>query len=292
MLDLIFAGSATRHPVNYAEAEVVFNNEGDVFGTGTDKVTVARRIFRSKESDFLIDGNDVQLRDVEELLTSTGLGFRHYPFIGQGEMSRIFTMKPEERKGLFEEVAGIAEYKQRKRDTLVKLEETRVNIARVEDLLAELNGNYAHLGIQAAAAREYVGYQSRLRDLDMDIAHARYLSVLREQERATARLAEAQEKMVQVITSLNGRQGAHDDLQTAQRKISASLREKASALRGAGGCVPAREGTGIRPREGQVPCGRGVEACASGAGLGCQQAPNDQAGWRDGNVHRPDRKSG
>ena len=230
MLDLIFSGSATRHPVNYAEAEVVFNNDGDVFGTGTDKVTVARRIFRSKESDFLIDGNDVQLRDVEELLTSTGLGFRHYPFIGQGEMSRIFTMKPEERKALFEEVAGIAEYKQRKRDTLVKLEETRVNIARVEDLLAELNGNYVHLGLQAVAAREYIGYQSRLRDLEMDIAHARYLSVLREQERATARLAEAQDKMSEVITSLNGRQAAHDDLQTAQRKLSASLREKAAAL--------------------------------------------------------------
>jgi chromosome segregation protein len=231
MLDLIFAGSATRHPVNYAEAEVVFNNEGDVFGTGTDKVTVARRIFRSKESDFLIDGNDVQLRDVEELLTSTGLGFRHYPFIGQGEMSRIFTMKPEERKALFEEVAGIAEYKQRKRDTLVKLEETRVNIARVEDLLAELNGNYAHLGLQAAAAREYIGYQSRMRDLEMDIAHARYLSVLREQERATARLAEAQDKMAEVITSLNGRQAAHDDLQTAQRKLSASLRDKRTGSR-------------------------------------------------------------
>ncbi|MHB8106687.1 MAG: chromosome segregation protein SMC [Candidatus Cryosericum sp.] len=230
MLDLIFAGSATRHPVNYAEAEVVFNNDGDVFGTGTDTVTVARRIFRSKESDFLIEGNDVQLRDVEELLTSTGLGFRHYPFIGQGEMSRIFTMKPEERKGLFEEVAGIAEYKQRKRDTLVKLEETRVNIARVEDLLAELNGNYAHLGLQASAAREYVGYQSRLRDLDMDIAHARYLSVVREQGRATTRLAEAQEKMAEVITSLNSLQAAHDDLQAAQRTLSASLREKAAAL--------------------------------------------------------------
>ncbi|MCX6085580.1 MAG: chromosome segregation protein SMC [Caldiserica bacterium] len=230
MLDLIFAGSATRHPVNYAEAEVVFNNEGDVFGTGADTVSVARRIFRSRESDFLIDGNDVQLRDVEALLTSTGLGFRHYPFIGQGEMSRIFTMKPEERKTLFEEVAGIAEYKQRKRDTLVKLEETRVNIARVEDLLAELNGNYVHLGVQAAAAREYIGYQSRMRDLDMDIAYTRYVSVLREQERATARLAEAQEKMAEVITSLNSRQAAHDDLQTAQRKVNASLRDQASAL--------------------------------------------------------------
>jgi chromosome segregation protein len=230
MLDLIFAGSATRHPVGYAEAEVVFNNEGNVFGTGTERVTVARRIFRSRESDFLIDGTNVQLRDVEELLTSTGLGFRHYPFIGQGEISRIFTMKPEERKGLFEEVAGIAEYKQRKRDTLVKLEETRGNIARVEDLLAELNGSYAHLGVQAAAAREYIAYQSRLRDLDMDIAHARYLSVLREQDRATMRLAEAQDKMSEVITSLNGRQAAHDDLQAAQRKLTASLREKASAL--------------------------------------------------------------
>lgn len=230
MLDLIFSGSATRHPVSYAEAEVVFNNEGNVFGTGTDTVAVARRIFRSKESDFLVDGNDVQLRDVEELLTSTGLGFRHYPFIGQGEISRIFTMKPEERKALFEEVAGIAEYKQRKRDTLIKLDETRVNIARVEDLLAELNGNYAHLSVQATAAREYVGYQARLRDLEMDIAHARYLSVLREQERATARLAEAQEKMAEVIGGLNNRQAAHDDLQTAQRKITASLREKASDL--------------------------------------------------------------
>ncbi|MCE5193678.1 chromosome segregation protein SMC [bacterium] len=230
MLDLIFAGSATRRPVSYAEAEVVFNNPGDVFGTGGDTVTVARRIFRSKESDFLIDGKSVQLRDVEAVLTSTGLGFRHYPFIGQGEMSRIFTMKPEERKTLFEEVAGVSEYKQRKRDTLIKLEETRVNIARVEDLMTELNGNYAHLAQQAAAAREYVGYQARLHDLDLDIAYARYRSVLREQERATARLAEAQDKMAEVIGSLNSRQAAHDDLQVAQRKLAASLREKATAL--------------------------------------------------------------
>jgi len=230
MLDLIFSGSATRRPVSYAEAEVVFNNPGDVFGTGGETIAVARRIFRSKESDFLIDGNNVQLRDVEALLTSTGLGFRHYPFIGQGEMSRIFTMKPEERKTLFEEVAGISEYKQRKRDTLIKLEETRVNIARVEDLLAELNGNYAHLALQATAAREYADYQARLHDLELDIAHVRYRSVLREQERATARLAEAQDKMAEVIGSLNSRQAAHDDLQTAQRKLAASLREKTAAL--------------------------------------------------------------
>ena len=230
MLDLIFSGSATRRPVSYAEAEVVFNNQGDIFGTGGETVSVARRIFRSKESDFLVDGNNVQLRDVEALLASTGLGFRHYPFIGQGEMSRIFTMKPEERKALLEEVAGISEYKQRKKDTLIKLEETRVNIARVEDLLAELGGNYAHLAEQAAAARQYVGYQEQLRGLDLDIAHARYRSVLREQERATARLAEAQDKMAEVITSLNSRQAAHDDLQTAQRKLAASLREKAAAL--------------------------------------------------------------
>ncbi len=230
MLDLIFSGSTTRHPVGYAEAEVVFNNEGNVFGTGADTVSIARRIFRSKESDFLVDGRDVQLRDVEELLTSTGLGFRHYPFIGQGEMSRIFAMKPEERKSLLEEVAGTSEYKQRKRDTLVKLEETRVNIARVEDLLTELNGNYAHLNVQAAAAREYVGYQTLLHELEMDIAHARYVSVLHEQERATARLAEAQEKMAEVITSLSMRQAAYDDLQTVQHRISSALREKAGAL--------------------------------------------------------------
>lgn len=230
MLDLIFSGSSTRHPVGYAEAEVVFSNDGNVFGTGAETVSVARRVFRSKESDFLIDGRDVQLRDVEELLTSTGLGFRHYPFIGQGEMSRIFTMKPEERKSLLEEVAGTSEYKQRKRETLVKLEETRVNIARVEDLLAELNGNYAHLNVQAAAAREYVAYQTRLRELDMNIAHARYMSVLHEQERATARLAEAQEKMAQVISSLSSRQAAYDDLHTSQQRVNASLREKALAL--------------------------------------------------------------
>lgn len=230
MLDLIFSGSATRRPVSYAEAEVVFNNPGDLFGTGGDTVAVARRIFRSKESDFLVDGNNVQLRDVEALLMSTGLGFRHYPFIGQGEMSRIFTMKPEERKTLFEEVAGISEYKQRKKDTLIKLEETRVNIARVEDLLAELGGNYEHLEMQAQAAREYVGYQARLRELDLDVAHARYRSVLREQERATARLAEAQDKMAEVIGNLSTAQAAYDDLQSAQRKVAAALREKAAAL--------------------------------------------------------------
>lgn len=230
MLDLIFSGSTTRHPVGYAEAEVVLGNDGDVFGTGGETVSIARRIFRSKESDFLVDGRDVQLRDVEELLTSTGLGFRHYPFIGQGEITRIFTMKPEERKALLEEVAGTSEYKQRKRETLVKLEETRLNASRVEDLLTELTGNYAHLEQQAASARKYITCQSRLRELELAVAHARYISVTREQERATARLAEAQEKMAEIIAGLGSRQARYDDLQAGRHKVSATLREKSSAL--------------------------------------------------------------
>ncbi len=232
MLDLIFSGSATRHPVGYAEADVTLNNEGDVFQTGADTISVGRRIYRSKESDFLIDGHDVQFRDVEDLLASTGLGFRHYPFIGQGEMNRVVTMKPEERKALFEEVAGIAEYKQRKRDTLIKLDETKGNIARVEDLLAELNGNLEHLRVQATAAQNYVELQQHLHELEMDAAHVRYASVQREQERATARLAEAQEKMAEVAADLHARQATYDNLQSVQRKLSAELREKNAALVG------------------------------------------------------------
>ena len=230
MLDLIFSGTATRHPVSYAEAEVVFNNDGDIFGTGTQTVTIARRVFRSKESDFLIEGRDVQLRDVEQMLMATGLGFRHYPFIGQGEISRIFTMKPEERKALFEEVAGIGEYRLRKREALVRLEETRGNIARVEDLLAELNASYDHLALQAAAARQYMGLQERTGELELDIARSRYGAVVREQERAGERLAEAQEKMADIITASSTRQASYDDLQTQLRSLHAALREKNAQL--------------------------------------------------------------
>lgn len=136
--DVIFAGTENRKPLSYAYVAITMDNSDHQLAIDFEEVTVARRVYRSGESEYLINGSPCRLKDVTELFYDTGIGKEGYSIIGQGQIERILSGKPEERRELFDEAAGIVKYKKRKATAQKKLENERENLVRVNDILAEL----------------------------------------------------------------------------------------------------------------------------------------------------------
>ncbi|MBQ1843891.1 MAG: AAA family ATPase, partial [Lachnospiraceae bacterium] len=156
MTDVIFSGTETRKPLSYAYVAITLDNADHVLPIDFDEVTVARRVYRSGESEYLINGAVVRLKDVTELFYDTGIGKEGYSIIGQGQIDKILSGKPEERRELFDEAVGIVKYKKRKAESLKKLQEEEDSLVRIEDILAELERQQEPLKVQAETAREYL----------------------------------------------------------------------------------------------------------------------------------------
>ena len=137
MQDIIFAGTENRRPMGYAYVAITLDNSDHSLPISYDEVTVARRLYRSGESEYLLNGTQCRLKDVNELFYDTGIGKEGYSIIGQGQIEKIISGKPEERRELFDEAAGIVKYKRRKLAAQKKLEDEQQNLVRVNDILAE-----------------------------------------------------------------------------------------------------------------------------------------------------------
>ena len=158
MEDVIFGGSDNRRPMGYAEVSLVIDN---TCGTGKleseyDEVTVTRRYYRGGDSEYLINGHTVRLRDIAELFMNTGVGKTGYSNIGQGKIAEIISQKSDERRSVFEEAAGISKYRFKKNEAERKLKDTEANLIRLGDLLSELGSRVGPLEKEAAAARKYL----------------------------------------------------------------------------------------------------------------------------------------
>lgn len=156
MPDVIFAGSQTRAPLNRAEVELEFDNSDRFLQIDSDQVTITRRIYRNGESEFLINHKNVRLRDIVELFMDTGLGRESFSIISQGKVEAIFNSRPEDRRVLLEEVAGIVKYKKEKQKAKQELDETTDHLDRVADIITELDKQREPLKIQASIARDYL----------------------------------------------------------------------------------------------------------------------------------------
>ena len=156
MPDVIFAGTEVRKALNYAEVAVTLDNsDGFIAGVG-ETIRVERHIYRNGDNDYLIDGRKVRLRDIRDLFMDTGLGRDSFSIISQGRVEAIFNAKPEDRRAIFEEAAGILKYKIRKKETESKLNQTQDNLDRLEDIIYELDGQVKPLEKQAATAKCYL----------------------------------------------------------------------------------------------------------------------------------------
>jgi chromosome segregation protein len=155
MEDVIFAGSDTRKPVNYCEVSLTLDNTDQELPLEYNEVTVTRRVYRSGEGEYFINKQPCRLKDITELFMDTGLGKEAYSIIGQGRIEEILSTKAEDRRGIFEEAAGIVKYKARKREAEKKLEETEANLVRIGDVIAELEAQLGPLAEQADVAEHY-----------------------------------------------------------------------------------------------------------------------------------------
>lgn len=169
MEDVIFAGTQMRKPLGYAYVAITINNEDHKLNVPYEEVTIARRVYRSGESEYLLNGATCRLKDVQELLFDTGIGKEGYSIIGQGQIDKILSGKPEERRELFDEAAGIVKFKKRKAAAEKNLEEEQQNMVRIEDILSELEKQVEPLERQSEKAKEYLKYRDELRNLDVNM---------------------------------------------------------------------------------------------------------------------------
>lgn len=170
MQDVIFAGTETRGRLSFAEVSLVLDNSERIFPLEYDEVVVTRRVFRSGETAYRINGTNCRLKDIHELFMDTGLGRDGYSIIGQGNVAQILSTKAEDRRNLFEEAAGVSKYKYKKEEATRKLAQVEDNILRVTDITTELEGQLGPLERQSEKARKYLTYYEEYKELDVNMA--------------------------------------------------------------------------------------------------------------------------
>lgn len=216
MQDVIFAGTENRKPLSYAYVAITMDNSDHKLAIDFEEVTVSRRVYRSGESEYLINGNPCRLKDVTELFYDTGIGKEGYSIIGQGQIERILNGKPEERRELFDEAAGIVKYKKRKATAQKKLENERENLVRVNDILAELERQVGPLEKQAEKARIYLKKKEELKTYDVNM-------FLLEVERIEGQLKEVQEKYGIADGQLKDASESYDNIKTEYEKLEQDI---------------------------------------------------------------------
>jgi len=177
MEDVIFNGTEHQAPLNYAEVGLTFCNEDKYLPIDYKEVLVARRLYRSGESQYFINKNVVRLKDVQELFMGTGIGESTYSFIEQGKIEIFLSYKPEDKRLIFDEASGIVKYKERKRETLRRLDEAEENILRLEDILFEVRRQIRYLERQVSKAKKYKEVQEELVRIENKIATVQFLEL-------------------------------------------------------------------------------------------------------------------
>ncbi|QQK80558.1 chromosome segregation protein SMC [Salicibibacter cibi] len=169
MEDVIFAGSESRKKVNIAEVSLILDNEDEYMMREFNEISLTRRLYRTGESEYFLNRKACRRKDIVDLLVDSGLGKDAYSMIGQGEVDRILSSKPEDRRTMFEDAAGVLKYKSRKQESEKKLQETMDNLNRVQDIIHELEEQLAPLELQASTAREYLQHHEEKERLDVAI---------------------------------------------------------------------------------------------------------------------------
>ena len=208
MQDVIFAGTELRKPQGFAYVAITLDNSDHQLTIDYDEVTVARRLYRSGESEYRINGSACRLKDINELFYDTGIGKEGYSIIGQGQIDKILSGKPEERRELFDEAAGIVKFKRRKLIAQKKLEDEKQNLVRVSDILVELEKQVGPLARQSEAARKYLNLKEQLKTYDVNL-------FLMESEGIRTQLSEVEKK--ETIVSQDMREAAQ---QTEEEKAT------------------------------------------------------------------------
>ena len=230
MQDVIFSGTELRKPQGFAYVAITLDNSDHQLSIDYDEVTVSRRLYRSGESEYMINGSACRLKDINELFYDTGIGKEGYSIIGQGQIDKILSGKPEERRELFDEAAGIVKYKRRKAIAQKKLEDEKASLVRVSDILSELEKQVGPLERQSKAAREYLQLKEELKICDAN-------QFLLDTEHIQGQLAETGKKKTLLEGDLEESRKKsetvrqeYDQLETAIRQLEGAIEQERNRL--------------------------------------------------------------
>lgn len=223
MQDVIFSGTETRKPLSFASVAITLDNSDHKLPVDFNEVTVTRRLYRSGESEYLINGSACRLKDINEMFYDTGIGKEGYSIIGQGQIDKILSGKPEERRELFDEAAGIVKFKRRKATTIKKLQDEQANLVRVTDILSELTRQLGPLERQSETARIYLAKRDTLRELDVN-------SFLLENEETSRELKELDTKNTRAAEELEENQKAYEQTKVEYDRLEEELEQLNSQM--------------------------------------------------------------
>ena len=213
MEDVIFNGTQKRKRMGYCEVSLVFDNEDHALSVDYTEVMITRRVYRSGEGEYYINKSACRLKDIVELFRDTGVGKEGYSIIGQGRIDEILSQKSEDRRGIFEEAAGIVKYRTRKEESEKRLANMRDNLSRVEDIIAELESQLEPLEKASETARRYLNLRDELRVLECSAF------VLRS-DRAKERIAEAEQLLVGLKEAIAHEEKRADELSAQREKAN------------------------------------------------------------------------
>lgn len=216
MEDVIFAGTELRKPHGSAYVAITLDNSNHVLPIDYEEVTVARRVYRSGESEYLINGTPCRLKDINNMFFDTGIGKEGYSIIGQGQVEKILSGKPEERRELFDEAAGIVKYKKNKAATEKALESERQNLYRVNDILSELEKQVGPLEKQSEVAKKYLLYKEEMKKLDVNV-------FLLDSDRIRKAIEENQDKLNIVNNRTSELNGTYEAIKTEYDRLETEL---------------------------------------------------------------------
>ena len=230
MQDVIFSGTELRKPLGYASVSITLDNSDHQLAIAYDEVTVTRRVYRSGESEYLINGTQVRLKDINELFYDTGVGKEGYSIIGQGQVEKIISGKPEERRELFDEAAGIVKFKRRKYTAQKKLEDEKQNLVRVNDILKELTRQLEPMEKQAATARIYLQKKEELKSYDINLFLTEYEQIAKELEATREKQEVAQTQLEETKAEYEKTKTEYETLAQEIEALAGQLQEKRDGI--------------------------------------------------------------
>ena len=230
MPDVIFAGTESRKPLNYASVVVTLDNQDGFIKDAGQEIKVERHIYRTGDSEYKIDGKKVRLRDIHDLFLDTGLGRDSFSIISQGKVEEIFNSKPEERRAIFEEAAGVLKYKTRRKETETKLQQTQDNLDRLEDIIYELDNQIKPLEKQAATARKFIELDGQRKAIYLDVLVAQIQASKAELDLTEEELNQVQELLTSYYQKREELEEENQTLKKKRHDLQAEMSKDQSTL--------------------------------------------------------------
>ena len=230
MPDVIFAGTESRKPLNYASVVVTLDNNDGFIKDAGQEIRVERHIYRSGDSEYKIDGKKVRLRDIHDLFLDTGLRRDSFSIISQGKVEEIFNSKPEERRAIFEEAAGVLKYKTRRKETESKLQQTQDNLDRLEDIIYELDNQIKPLEKQAENARKFLDLEGQRKAIYLDVLVAQIKENKAELESTEEELAQVQELLTSYYQKREKLEEENQTLKKQRQDLQAEMAKDQGSL--------------------------------------------------------------